>query len=494
VFPAGREHRSLEEIDMIRKITGSEGTTPPYLVKKEGRSAEKTAGGDLHDTFNTTGDEKADLIPSQISMAPAEEATSEGEVKSPSLLSSPQESTSYLHSFNEHLQLPAAQQKEKYDLMKSSALNFFRGTPALFVKDMKGAYKEEAQLCTKPAPEITVDGDMHLGNFGIFMNHEGDTVWGINDQDQAGKGSPEYDLIRLATSITLLGRKNGLSVEKQKELVGELAKKYCEHLEAIAAGDEKGQAWLPQGESHGPVKDLINTCDDLTQKDLLEKFTAPSPSGTPHFACGSELKAVSPEKRTAIDGALREYEKNIGQTPGIHRPMRIIDVAEKLGSGGSSYGLPRYFVLVESYRKHELPVIIEMKQLLTPAVVDQEGDLSKADGKSIIEGQKKLGGFENPLTGYTSLDGKEYMVREREAVKGTLDLEKLDDFDDLWSVVKQAGHVLARAHGHTQTQARALEKWIGDYSGMLANRLTSVALKYANQAEADHRDFKKNTH
>ncbi len=438
------------------------------------------------DSFTRSGKPEPSLIPS-----PLKTVTTESPSPMDKASSSSKETAAYLHQFNENLGLSPELLKEKYALMKSDALSFLRATPALFVRDMKGVYSDSAQLLPRKAPEMTVDGDLHIGNFGTFKHRDGKIAWGVNDQDQAGQGSPELDLIRLSTSLILLGRKNGLSTDEQGELVKTLAKKYCKSVSSISEGNVSGSASLTHSESHGPVKKLIKKAGEITQKDMLEKFTTSTDSKIYHFKNTKELKAVTTEEKGTVTASLNDYEETIERSSdGVAHPLQIIDVHQKLGSGGSSYGLKRYWVLVKGESEGDKPVILELKQLLTPAVVDQEGDLSKADGKAMVESQKKLGGYTNPLTGYTKLDGRSYLVREREAAKHTLSLEDLTTSEDLDKVTSQAGHVLARAHGHTESQAKALSKWIGNDEELLKDKLLNIATRYADQTEADYKAFR----
>jgi uncharacterized protein (DUF2252 family) len=440
------------------------------------------------DTFSRSLKPEPPLIPSPLKTSAAESLSATDKASS-ALLADPGEAAAWLHGFNENLGLTSDLLKEKYALMKGDSLSFLRAAPALFIRDMKGAYSEPAHLLPRKAPEMTIDGDLHIGNLGTYKNREGKTVWGLNDQDQAGPGSPEWDLIRLSTSLVLLGRENGLSKDEQSKLIKTLAKDYCSTIDDIAGGDAAPSASLSHSESHGPVRKLINRSSECTQKEMLKKYAVSDDSGAWNFKDTDELKAVSQKDRDKVCRALGDYEKTIGcSSDGVVHPLEIIDVHEKLGSGGSSYGLKRYWALVRG--EGDRPAILELKQLLAPAVIDTTGDLTKADGKAMVNSQKKLGGYENPLTGNTEMDGFAYLVREREPSKGTLPLEELTDIDDMISVTSQASIATARAHGHTQSQAKALSKWIGDNAGLLRENLISIATRYADQTEADYKAFK----
>ena len=59
--------------------------------------------------------------------------------------------------------------------------------------------------------EPVICGDAHLGNFGFYASPERDLVFDLNDFDEAHPGPWEWDMWRLATSIWVAGRQNGLA-------------------------------------------------------------------------------------------------------------------------------------------------------------------------------------------------------------------------------------------------------------------------------------------
>ncbi|MGV8121848.1 MAG: DUF2252 family protein [Candidatus Xenobiia bacterium LiM19] len=472
----------------IPQLQSAQNQLSPRLLTE--RAGADEAAPAHSDTFSRSGRPEPSLIPSPLKTAGAE--TLAGMEKASSALpSDPKEAAAFLHKFNENLGLSPELLKEKYELMKKDTLSFLRATPALFIQDMKGPYSDSSRLLPRKAPLMTIDGDLHIGNFGTFKDKDGTVTWGLNDQDQAGPGSPEWDLIRLSASLVLLGRQNGLSKDEQDGLVKTLAKKYCRSVKSISEGNVSDSASLAHSETHGAIKKLISKAAESTQKDMLDKYTTSTDPGVCHFKNTSELKAVTPGEKDGVVSSLRDYEKTIDcSSDGVTHPLQVIDVHQKLGSGGSSYGLRRYWVLVNGESAGDRPVILELKQLLTPAVIDHTGDLSKADGLSMVDSQKKLGGYTNPLTGHTRIDGRSYLVREREAAKDTLSLEELTDSEDLDTVTSQTALVVARAHGHTESQAKALSKWIGSDEKLLKEKLIDIATRYADQTEADYRAFK----
>jgi len=91
--------------------------------------------------------------------------------------------------------------KLKYDLMCQSPFGYFRGAVPVMAADLAVLPNTGivSQLC----------GDAHVRNVGAYAAPDGRLVFDINDFDETIKGPFEWDLKRMAASITLAGRGSG---------------------------------------------------------------------------------------------------------------------------------------------------------------------------------------------------------------------------------------------------------------------------------------------
>src|ERR1700722_14627280 len=82
--------------------------------------------------------------------------------------------------------------------MLVSPFTFYRGA----------ALPMAADLATTPASGLRVQlcGDAHLSNFGAFASPERNLVFDVNDFDETLPGPFEWDVKRLAASLTVAGR------------------------------------------------------------------------------------------------------------------------------------------------------------------------------------------------------------------------------------------------------------------------------------------------
>ena len=91
----------------------------------------------------------------------------------------------------------------RHGRMMASPFTFYRGAAKIMAADLEQTPTAglEVQLC----------GDAHLSNFGVFGSPERRLVFDINDFDETLPGPFEYDVKRLAASLTVAARNNGFS-------------------------------------------------------------------------------------------------------------------------------------------------------------------------------------------------------------------------------------------------------------------------------------------
>ena len=98
--------------------------------------------------------------------------------------------------------------ERKHEKMRKSPFGFLRAT-----------YWRWAETVLETCPELAgavpalAVGDMHLENFGTWRDVDGRLVWGVNDFDEAAEMPFALDLLRLATSALVEGKRGVTQVE-----------------------------------------------------------------------------------------------------------------------------------------------------------------------------------------------------------------------------------------------------------------------------------------
>lgn len=95
----------------------------------------------------------------------------------------------------------------KHEKMASDSFSFFRATFYRWVQCF-----DELPTKVAKALKALIVGDLHVENFGTWMDGEGRMVWGVNDFDEAIPMPFTNDLVRLATSLQLAIREGGLAI------------------------------------------------------------------------------------------------------------------------------------------------------------------------------------------------------------------------------------------------------------------------------------------
>lgn len=449
----------------IRPVQGP--ATPPVAARPSATAPASPAGGP-EDGF-------APARP--VSRKPVRFARAEGLPRPAS------EAVSFLKRFDRELGLSPEAEAGKEKLMRKSALRFFRALPALFHADLAGPYASQGRLFERPAPQIPICGDLHGENLGAFRGPEGSPVWGLNDFDQATVGSPESDLDRLATGAALVARENGLSERQTRELLEDLGHTWIQTVRARAEGRDDGPPFVRLEEAKGPVREDLRKSASRDRGTLLDEWCE---EGRRRFRFGEELQPLTVGETAAVTSALHEFLGEAGTPPELATPVRILDAARKLGSGGSTFGLDREWLLLEAADGD--PILLEFKQIPPCTVHRQDGDLGRADARACLEAQRALGSAPNALSGALRRAGTSWLVREVEPEKRNSKTKGLGEAE-LRTYFGQAARVTARAHALTPERARALADWIGDEAGAGAERLAAFGMAYAQQVEADHREF-----
>ncbi|MDO9413431.1 MAG: DUF2252 family protein [Pseudolabrys sp.] len=99
--------------------------------------------------------------------------------------------------------------RRKREKMRDSAFSFLRATYWRWAENILEICPDAAT-----APAVLAVGDIHLENYGTWRDREGRVVWGVNDYDEAAEMPYVLDIIRLATSAVLAGRRNQISLKE----------------------------------------------------------------------------------------------------------------------------------------------------------------------------------------------------------------------------------------------------------------------------------------
>src|SRR5579864_4219163 len=115
----------------------------------------------------------------------------------------------------------------RYGRMMTSPFSYFRGAALPMASD----------LAVTPVSGIPVQacGDAHLSNFGLFGSAERRLMFDVNDFDETLPGPWEWDVKRLAASLEVAGRDNGLPAKQRREIITAGVARYRQAMRQFAA-------------------------------------------------------------------------------------------------------------------------------------------------------------------------------------------------------------------------------------------------------------------
>jgi uncharacterized protein (DUF2252 family) len=381
--------------------------------------------------------------------------------------------------------------------MAVSPFAFLRGACAVMAGD----------LATTPisGPQVMIDGDAHINNFGLYGTPQRDVVIDINDFDEATIGPWEWDLKRLVASVNVAGRENGLDAEERHSAVMRCVAGYTLNarrlmtlgvletwsLFAYADADRNEAVLKSVGIQCGNkfralIKKVLSKARRTHNETLLQKATIRQADGGWRFVADPPiLTIVDDSVRQKVIASLVEYGETL---PPEYRFMlhrySVADVCHRV-VGVGSVGLRAYLVLLFGNSDTD-PLFLQIKEAVAPAHAPYLPAVVARinhEGRRVVGVQRILQSLGDPLLGYTTIDGRHYFVRQMKNLKASMPIEYLtgEPFE-FWCWA--CGVLLARAHARAGDIAK-----IAGYMGKgetFATALATFAEAYGDQTERDH--------
>lgn len=340
--------------------------------------------------------------------------------------------------------------RAKYRKMARDPHAFYRGTACLFFHDVT---REEDPWATHGADKIWIHGDLHVENFGTYLNSDGRLVFDINDFDEAYVGRFTWDLQRFAASLALVAWQKALPEEAIRKLVARYARSYLSQVDHYVASDTDDDFEIRLDNAEGPVLGALALARSMRRADLLDSMTYMR-DGTRRFIEDGSTRRLPKEERAEVVAAFGSYLETIPASKRFDRALfyELRDVVGKSGFGIGSAGLPAYSVLVEGYSQAlDNDVVLSMKQANVPALsrfVDaaEVNAYFEHEGHRTVVSQRALQVHTDPLLGHTQVGGVGYVVSEVSPYEVDLDWGDLNEPADMRAVVDLLGRATAKIH------------------------------------------------
>jgi uncharacterized protein (DUF2252 family) len=377
--------------------------------------------------------------------------------------------------------------KLKHQMMAESPFVFFRGAAPVMAADLSTTPNTgiAAQLC----------GDAHVRNQGAFAAPDGRLVFDINDFDETIRGPFEWDLKRMSASLVLAGREARHKESSARAAAEEFAMHYSEKMRSFAEMPllEVGRYQVHRMGSIAPVHDALLKAERATPLHTLEQLTEAASKKANAPRRFKEIKPmltrVTGSQAVKVLAALGPYRSTLEpQRQHLLSLYQPVDVAFKV-VGTGSVGLRDYCIYFEGNGPGD-PLFLQMKEEAPSAYTMYLPDARPAhhNGQRTVEGQRAMQVQSDPFLGWTELEGRDYLVRQLNDHKGSIELTDLAG-SGLSAFAEICGELLARGHARSG-DPQMIAGYIGSGEGF-AEALSKFGAAYADQTEKDWQTLRR---
>lgn len=386
----------------------------------------------------------------------------------------------------------------RHERMSASPFAFYRGTAALMAADLADA----------PHSGILVAscGDAHVSNFGFYASAQRSLMFDLNDFDEAAWAPWEWDLKRLVASVVVGGQASGRAdaviEEAVRAAIGTYARgiaratelsptaRYFTHFDVDSTRSMLDRA------SRKAIRSAVRQAEKRTGERAVRKLTREDADGRRRFLHQEPTTtAVGPELLAAVHDLVERYRRTASPDVALlFEHYTVSDVARRV-VGVGSVGTRCYLVLFQDGEENTLlmqpkqaaqSVLVEHGRIEQPAslrrLIEESGE-----GARVVSMQRILQALSDPFLGHLRSTGGDYYVRQFHDMKGSVEVEELDD-GPFVTYAQACAATIARAHSQSTT-ATQVAGYIGS-GRVLATALLGWAQAYAEVSLADFETFR----
>ncbi|MFF0558944.1 DUF2252 domain-containing protein [Streptomyces sp. NPDC020472] len=375
----------------------------------------------------------------------------------------------------------------RYARMAVSPFAFLRGAAGVMAADL-GAERHTGltvQLC----------GDAHLLNFGVYASPERTLLFDVNDFDETLPGPFEWDVKRLAASITVASLQNGSAKPKAHRAALVAVESYRATMRRLAGLGEL-DVWyerisaddilrVVRGEDRARLTKRLAGARRRTSLQALEKLTEKDSEGNRHIVDDPPLlERATDVDRITLGKIFSDYRSSLAEERRILLDRyRFVDAARKV-VGVGSVGT-RCFVLLLEGRDESDPLILQIKeagrsvleQYLPPTAYPHQG-------RRVVYGQRLTQAASDIFLGWmTGPEQRHFYWRQLRDMKGSAEVETMSPAT-LRDYARLCGRALARAHARSGDRI-AIAAYLGG-SDVFDRAVADFALAYAAQNADDY--------
>jgi uncharacterized protein (DUF2252 family) len=366
----------------------------------------------------------------------------------------------------------------KYARMAASPFGYFRGAVPVMAADLSKQASSglTAQIC----------GDAHVRNLGAFAGSDGRLIFDINDFDETINGPWEWDVKRMSTSLVLAGREAKNSERDCKEAVLEFIRGYRDAMRRFGEMPviDLARFQVFRHLNVSPVLSVLRKAERATPLHNRDKLTEVR-NGRHYFRDHRPLQYHVPSATAnQVVDSLRNYmETLLPERRHFFQQYHAVDVAFRV-VGTGSVGVHDYIVLMFGSALDD-PLFMQIKEEIPSAYLRYlpESRSPMHEGQRVAEGGRAMQVQSDIFLGWTSLGGREFLVRQLRDHKASIEDKDLKG-EGLVQYAQVCGELLSKGHARSGDPC-AIYGYLGN-SDKFDKAMVKFGVAYADQTEKDY--------
>ncbi len=407
----------------------------------------------------------------------------------------------FLDHYSHLIALDADAWRGKFRKMASSPFAFYRGSAALFYRDI---HKEEDPFINEKTGKVWIQGDLHAQNFGTYMNADGILVFDVNDFDEAYPAPFTWDIKRLAASMALIGYEKALSDAEIREIIETMTLSYVRQVSEFIHRPESREFSLNLRTTKGKLLHILQKARLLTRVNLLE-FDTEIADGDRRLRHDKNSIPVDEATLKKAQAAFQQYLTTIPtRKKQNQKNYHIKDVVTKRGMGIGSAGLPQFTFLLEGDTEaleNDILVIMKQSQEAAPTryVPYPVENYFLHNGHRTVLSQRALQAHTDPWLGWSSYEGEGRFCTELSPYFADMDWSDINRFDEIIEVVTYFGQAVAKIHCVSDEDSdqevipfsveEAIHDVLNSRETEFVNYIADFGERYGQQVREDHQLF-----
>ena len=375
----------------------------------------------------------------------------------------------------------------RHGRMAASPWTYYRGAAAVMAAD----------LASRPNSGLTVQlcGDADVLNFGLWATPERQLSFDLRDFDETLPGPFEWDVMRMAASLQVLARTEGLKDGKEAEravraaldgyrvgIARYAARPLPGHL--VRADHRRRSAARRRGRGAGGRRrrEAPQASEEALERRFGEKVRRGGRRPCPARRGPAVPRPRTPRRRAIVEEVVAAYRSSLPEERRyLFDRYVLVDVARQV-VGVGSVGMRVYLSLFQGARPDDL-LFLQVKQA-GPSVYEAFLAPSRYPnhGQRVTVGRRFIQSSTDIFVGWTTVQGLDFYVRQFRDMKVIPSSEQVTPF--LRQFGLKCGLVLAHAHA-TTGDAAAIDAYLGK-SEAFAVAMARFASAYAVQNQRDH--------